>query len=62
MEKITLQTLNEFTIQHFSKPSQLRFGQAFMNRYLPRELNPELFYCKDFHVAYEIILDYYVEK
>jgi hypothetical protein len=59
--KITVSELADFYIEWLRQPGQLRFGQAFLNRYYPRIVDPEVFYQTDPQVAYELIVDRYCQ-
>jgi len=41
--------------------ANLRVGQAFLNKFYPRHVDPELFYANNYFVARNIIFSKYVE-
>jgi hypothetical protein len=60
--KITITELREFIENYYTKKwyTEQRFGQAFLNTYLPEVNNSELFYEKDNVVALMLIYRDYI--
>lgn len=59
---ITYKQYVEFVAEYFEKDTQTeRFGQAFLNKFFPEEVNSYLFYQEDFDTARECILEKYVD-
>lgn len=59
---ITFKQYIEFLAEYFEQDTNTeRLGQAFLNKFFPKETNSYLFYQEDFSTARESILDKYVD-
>jgi hypothetical protein len=60
--KVSPATLAAFYVEWLGTAafSQQRFGQAFLNRFFVRAVDPEVFYERDPTRAYELIYERYV--
>ena len=63
MNKIKFADAMKFMREYETDPSCkcLRLGQAFLNKFFPREVDPDLFYKQNFFEARSMIFAKYVE-
>lgn len=53
----------EFVAEYFANENQTeRFGQAFLNKFFPEEVNSYLFHQTDFIVARDLIFEKYITE
>ena len=62
IKNITPEEFHEFYEEYFSKPKprNLRFGQAFIGKLMPKVTDPEVFYCTNDEKTIKIIYEKYV--
>lgn len=60
--RVSPSTLADFYVEWLATAafSHQRFGQAFLNRFFVRAVDPEVFYERDPQRAYELISERYV--
>ena len=56
---VSVELLAKFYHEWKMQPGHLRFGQAFLSRYFPRVIDPEVFYATNPDVAFHLILQRY---
>lgn len=64
-KKITSKQLMDFTTEYYINRrtiyKELRFGQAFLNKFYPEIACPEIFYEEDSKKAVSLIIDRFVD-
>lgn len=65
VEKVDANKYSAWSVRYFlsraRQQNNLRLGQAFMNEFLPRHADPELFYCTDNARAMDLIFRRYIQ-